>query len=51
MSTLLPKYYSQACKNKPDDYTDYDNYQFKLGNYHNYEVQQQVGRGNYSDVF
>jgi casein kinase II subunit alpha len=47
----LPKYYSQVCKSKPDDYTDYDHYQYKLGNHHNYEIQGQIGRGNYSEVF
>ena len=48
---LLPKYYSQVCKNKGDDYTDYDNWQYQLGDYKNYEVHDQIGRGNYSDVY
>jgi casein kinase II subunit alpha len=47
----LPKYYSQVCKNKPDDYIHYEAFNIKLGNPHRYEIKEQVGRGNYSDVF
>ena len=47
----LPKYYSQVCKNKPDDYLQYESFNIKLGNHQRYEIQHQVGRGNYSDVF
>lgn len=51
MTQLLPKYYAHVCKNKGEDYTDYDNWQYQLGNCDNYEVHEQIGRGNYSDVF
>lgn len=49
--SLLPKYYSQVCVHKSADYSECENFQIKLGNPHRYEIGQQLGRGNYSDVF
>ena len=46
-----PKYYSDVCKNKSNDYVDYEGYEIKYGDSFNYQIQRKVSRGNYSEVF
>ena len=36
----VPKYYSKVNQQKSVENLDYDNYNFKLGSYSNYEIKQ-----------
>jgi casein kinase II subunit alpha len=48
---FLPRYYADVNKNKPKEYSDYENYENAWGNADDYEIMKKIGRGKYSDVF
>ncbi len=47
----LPKYYANACEERPKEYSDYENTKVAWGKPDNYELIKKIGRGKYSEVF
>ena len=47
----LPKHYAKVCEERGPAYFDYQSLDVKFGELHNYEIEEKVGRGKYSDVF
>ena len=47
----LPRYYANACIDKPENYYDYQGFELTWGPMDYYEVVQKIGRGKYSEVF
>lgn len=46
-----PKYYANVNKEKPDEYSNYENLEIHWGNQENYEIIKKIGRGKYSEVY
>ena len=47
----FPRYYANACIDKPENYYDYKSFELTWGPMDYYEVVQKIGRGKYSEVF
>lgn len=47
----LPKFYANVCEEKPNEYSDYENYEVKFGSQENFEIIKKIGRGKYSEVY
>ena len=48
---VRPKYYSDACEQKPPGYSNYNRLDISWGNIENYSVSTKLGRGKYSEVY
>ena len=49
---ILPRNYSNVCKEMPLDYSDYKKgYKVHDGSIENYEIVRKIGRGKYSEVY
>ena len=46
-----PKYYADVNKNKPPEYSNYENLEIEWGKQEDYEIIKKVGRGKYSEVY
>ena len=51
LKMALPRYYANACIDKPESYYDYSSFDLTWGPMDYYEVLQKIGRGKYSEVF
>ena len=47
----LPKYYANANSTRPPEYSDYENLGVAWGRQDDYEINQKLGHGKYSEVF
>jgi len=47
----FPSYFSQVCRERPDDYSDYTSLDIEWGKQQFYEVMTKLGRGKYSEVY
>ena len=46
-----PKLYAEINKNKPQEYSNYEDLEIEWGNQEDYEIIKKIGRGKYSDVY
>lgn len=46
-----PRLYAEVNAQMPKSYSDYHEYEYKLGNSDDYEITGKLGRGKYSEVF
>jgi casein kinase II subunit alpha len=51
MKISEPKYYANVCKDKPDEYSNYEEFEVQFGSQDKYEVIKKLGRGKYSEVY
>ena len=46
-----PKFYADANKNKPPEYSNYEELEITWGKQEDYEIIKKIGRGKYSEVY
>lgn len=46
-----PKYYADVNKNKPAEYSNYEDMEIEFGKQEDYEIIKKIGRGKYSEVY
>ena len=46
-----PKFYADVNKNKPPEYSNYEELEITWGKQEDYEIIKKVGRGKYSEVY
>ena len=46
-----PKFYADVNKNKPPEYSNYEELEFTLGKQEDCEIIKKVSRGKYSEVY
>ena len=46
-----PKFYADVNKNKPQEYSNYEELEIEWGKQENYEIIKKIGRGKYSEVY
>lgn len=51
MKISEPKFYANICKDKPDEYSNYEEFEVQFGSQDKYEVIKKLGRGKYSEVY